>query len=186
MSRYTGPITKKLRRFKLLPESPTETRGRRKSAYGVRLEEKQKLKFIYGVSEKQFRRYFSQAQKNPTNTGIILLQQLELRLDNVVYRLGFAKTRRAARQLVNHGHVLVDDQRVDIPSYRVNVGQTVTLKPQSLENAFVQEQLKGTKPEEFPNWITRKGPVGMIKSLPGADDLRDDIDLQLIIEYYSR
>lgn len=198
MARHIGPVVKKQRRFGLLPDAPgvsgpgagfqgkKQSRPRRKSEYGVRLDEKQKLKFIYGILEKQFRRYFANAQKNPANTGTILLQQLELRLDNLVYRLGFAKTRPAARQLVNHGHVLVDNKKVDVASFQVQEGQIVTLKPSGLEILQVQEMLKETKPESLPTWLTRKGPVGMVKSQPGADDLRVDIDLQHIIEYYSR
>ena len=191
MARYTGAVIKKKKRFGLLAESPVEEKGKRKftkrkSPYGIRLEEKQKLKFIYGLLERQFRRYYNQARKNPSNTGVILMQLLEQRLDNVVYRLGFAATRRAARQLVCHGHIRVNDQKVDIPSYNVQVGDLITLKPKALEFVDVQKVLEETKEENTPGWLARKGPVGTVKSLPGEDDLRSDIDLQLIIEYYSR
>lgn len=189
MARYIGPRTKLKRRFKLLPESPADEgrrRGRRKSDYGIRLEEKQKLKFIYGVLEKQFRRCFAQASQEPRNTGQVLLQLLETRLDNVVYRLGFALTRPQARQLVAHGHVLVDEQKVDVPAYNVRAGQTVTLKPVTLENLSVQEAMQKSSAEDLATWLVRKGPVGKVERLPEGKDLRDDIDLNLIIEYYSR
>lgn len=190
MSRYTGPKKKKMQRFGLLPESPvdlkTTRRRKRKSDYAIRLGEKQKLKFIYGVQEKQFRRYFQKARKDPKNTGHMLLQLLERRLDNVVYRLGFAKTRPFARQLVAHGHILVGDQKINIPSFLVETGVTVTLKPASLEILGIQEALKESKERNLAKWLTRKGPVGMVKSLPQEGDLREDIDTQLIIEYYSR
>lgn len=178
-----------------MPESPQEektkgrTKGKRRrkiSDYGIRLREKQKLKFIYGVLERQFRRYFEKALKNPKDTGKVLLSLLECRLDNVLYRLGFAKTRRQARQLVTHGHVLVDDKKVDIASYNVKKGQIITLKQDSLTIPLVQESLKDNKPEQLAGWLERKGPVGRIKRVPEKDDLRVDIDISLIVEYYSR
>lgn len=189
MSRHTGPTTKYKKRFGLLPESPQEKGGRRrrrKSDYGVRLDEKQKLKFIYDITEKQFRRYFQKASQQPANTGEILLRQLETRLDNVVYRMRFANTRPQARQYVNHGHVLVDGEKVDIPSYNVGVGQMVTLKSQILENPQVEELSGKLEPQDLPGWIERKGPVGRVARLPEEEDLRDDIDINLIIEFYSR
>ncbi len=195
MARYTGPKKKYLKKFGLLPESPQEaktkirTRTRRKrklSEYGIRLQEKQKLKFIYGVLERQFRRYFEKALKNPQDTGKVLLSLLECRLDNVVYRLGFAKTRRQARQLVTHGHVLVDEKKVDIASYNVKKGQIITLKQNSLAIPLVQESLKEVKPEQLASWLERKGPIGRVKKIPEKDDLRVDIDISLIVEYYSR
>ena len=189
MSRYTGPSTKKDRRFGLLPESPTEVKKpyrRRKSNYGIQLEEKQKLRHIYGLQEKQFRRYFRQAQKQPSNTGYVLLQQLECRLDNIVYRLGFVKTRRAARQLVAHGHVRVNDRKVDIPSYLVKIGEVITLTDTARSNVFIKEMIETTKDEQVAEWLKRKSGVGVVESLPVPDQLRQDIDLQLIVEYYSR
>lgn len=189
MSRYTGPRTKYKKRFKLLPESPQEKghrRRRRKSDYGVRLDEKQKLKFIYDITEKQFRRYFKRARQQPADTGETLLRQLEMRLDNVVYRLEFASTRPQARQLVNHGHVLVNGEKVDIPSYNVGVGETVTLKPATLENPQVEELSEKLEAQDLSDWVERKGPVGKVARLPEDKDLRDDIDINLIIEFYSR
>lgn len=192
MSRYTGPVIKKQRRFGLLPESPADQsqrgggRRRRKSDYGIRLEEKQKLKFIYGLQEKQFRRYFAFAQRDPKNTGIVLLQKLETRLDNMIYRIGFSPTRQGARQLVTHGHVLVNDKKVDIPSYNVSEGDVITLKEKSLTMPGVVESLEMSKTDNLPDWVKREGPVGKMDRMPTADDLRDDVDIQLIIEYYSR
>lgn len=188
MARYTGPKKKYLKKFGLLPESPQEPRRRRKkvSDYGIRLREKQKLKFIYGVLERQFHRYFAKALEDPQNTGEVLLRFLECRLDNVLYRLGFAKTRSQSRQLVNHGHVIVDGKKVDIPSYNIKAGQVISLKPKSLEIPLVVESLKETKPKNLPTWLERKGPVGKVKRLPTKEDLRTDIDISLIVEYYSR
>lgn len=186
MARYTGPRKKYEKRFGLLPGVQARAVRRRKSDYGIRLDEKQKLKFIYGVTERQFRRYFEMASRDPANTGEVLLRQLEMRLDNVVYRMGFARTRRQARQLVNHGHVLVDGSKVDIPSYNVKVGQTVTLKATTLENPQVKEYFEKVKQEDLPSWIRRKGPVGKVERLPEGKDLRSDVDVNLIAEFYSR
>lgn len=192
MARYTGPRKKYLKKFGLLPESPQEQKGRPRrrtrkiSDYGIRLREKQKLKFIYGILERQFRRYFKKALADKQNTEEVLLRLLECRLDNVVYRLGFAKTRRQARQLVNHGHITVDDKKVDIPSYNIKANQIITLRPKSLTIPFVHESLKEVKPEKLPSWLERKGPVGKVKKLPEKEDLRTDIDISLIVEYYSR
>lgn len=192
MARYTGPKKKYLKKFGLLPESPQEQKARPRrrtrkiSDYGIRLREKQKLKFIYGILERQFRRYFKKALADKQNTEEVLLRLLECRLDNVVYRLGFAKTRRQARQLVNHGHITVDDKKVDIPSYNIKANQIITLRPKSLTIPFVHESLEEVKPEKLPSWLERKGPVGKVKKLPEKEDLRTDIDISLIVEYYSR
>ena len=199
MARYTGPVVKRQRRFGLLPQlassvtrgpaqggAPGGRRPRRKSEFGVRLEEKQKLKFLYGLQEKQFRRLFTQAKKDPKNTGFVFLQLLEMRLDNVVYRLGMAPTTRAARQLVTHGHILVDGQKLDIPSYTLKPGQTVVLADKSINIPVVVETMNAAKAEEMPAWLDRKGHVGVVKSVPGEGDLKVNVDLQLIIEYYSR
>jgi small subunit ribosomal protein S4 len=189
MARYTGPENKLRRRFGLLAESaPTGKREftKRKSGYGIRLEEKQKLRFLYGVLEKQFRRYFDQARKNPSSTSFVLMSLLERRLDNVVYRLGFTKTRRAARQLVNHGNVLVNNKKVDIPSYSVNVDDVITLNDKALNMVDIQNALESEDTPSIPNWLGRKAHVGVVKSLPTEEEVRTDIDIQLIIEYYSR
>ncbi|MCA9397339.1 30S ribosomal protein S4 [candidate division WWE3 bacterium] len=185
MARYTGPQRKYQRRFNLLPDSVPNTR-RRQSDFSKRLEEKQKLRFIYGLLEKQFRRYYDQALAMEGNTEEYLVQSLETRLDNVIYRLGFARTRQQARQLVSHGHVLVDNQKVDIPSYRVKKGQTITLKPKSLELPDVKANLEESQVTDMPSWLAKKGPVGKIDELPTLDDVQLEVDVSLIIEYYSR
>ena len=190
MARYTGARTKYMRRFNLLPESPQQGRQfgrrRRQSDFGKRLEEKQKLRFIYGLLEKQFRRYYEEALQQKGNTEEHLVRTLESRLDNVVYRLGFARTRPQARQFVTHGHVLVDGKKVDIPSYKVKKGQDVTLKTSSLELPDVRQNLEEGETGEMPKWLARKGPVGKINELPSLDDVQLEVDVSLIIEYYSR
>lgn len=192
MARYTGPQYKKLKRLGMLPEAEVVTTvksgppHKRKSTYGLRIDEKQKLKFTYGILEKQFRRLFDRARRDPLNTGTVLMQLLERRLDNVVYRLGFAKTRSSARQLVNHGHVLVNNKRLDIPSYNVKVQDLITLKPKTQSNAQVTALMDEAKLSDLPSWLDRKGFVGVVKSIPAEDDVQTDVDLQLIIEYYSR
>lgn len=161
-------------------------RGGRLSEYGVRLREKQKLKRLYGMTEKQFKRYVAQAKKSRTETGQALFQFLEGRLDNVVYRLGFTSGRAAARQLVAHGHILVDDQKVDIPSYQVKPEQVISLRLKSLKAHPVATILKKEK-IEIPAWLERKGPAGKMKRLPTRDEVGgEDINERLIVEYYSR
>lgn len=186
MARYTGARKKYLRRFNLLPESPPRRSRRRQSDFGKRLEEKQKLRFIYGLLEKQFRRYYEEALQQEGNTEEHLVRSLETRLDNVVFRLGFARTRSQARQFVTHGHVLVDGKKVDIPSYRVKQGQDITLKQSSLELPDVKMNLEEESVSEMPQWLARKGPIGKINELPTLDDVQLEVDVSLIIEYYSR
>lgn len=161
-------------------------RWKRLSEYGRRLREKQKLKRIYGTTEKQFKKYISRAKKAKTETGQALFQLLESRLDNVVYRLGFAPGRAAARQLVSHGHILVDGQKTDIPSYQVKPGQVVSIRPRSLKVQPLATALK-KKEAEVPDWLQRKGPAGRMKGLPTRDKAGEGIiDERLIVEYYSR
>jgi len=195
MSRYIGATKKLMKRFNLLPEVQVvesrrgrghQHRAKRKTEYGIRLEEKQKLKFIYGVQEKQFRRYFEKAQKTTENTGNVLLATLETRLDNTIYRLGFAPNRASARQLVNHGHVLVNGKKVDIPSYVVSVNDEITLKEKARNLPLVVQSVEENKAEHVPSWLKREGPIGKMVNKPSEDELRQDVDVQLIIEYYSR
>jgi len=155
------------------------------SDFGLQLREKQKVKRIYGVLERQFKRYFEEASKEKGNTGVALLQILESRLDNVVYQLGFAVSRAASRQLVTHGHVRVDDRKVDIPSYNVKIGDIITLsdKAQKLPNVSESLSLRG---DLSPSWLERKGLVGKVVRLPAAEDLEAIAQEQLIVEYYSR
>lgn len=155
------------------------------SDFGLQLREKQKVKRIYGILERQFKRYFEEASKEKGNTGVALLQILESRLDNVVYQLGFAVSRAAARQLVTHGHVRVNDRKVDIPSYNVKIGDLIALsdKAQKLPNVSEALSLRG---DLIPSWLERKGLVGKVVRLPAAEDLESIAQEQLIVEYYSR
>lgn len=199
MARYTGPKDRlsrregtdlfgkglKLTRLTITPgvHGPKGP-GRRPSQYGSQLREKQKVKRLYGVLEKQFRRYIGQAVRLKGNTGEALLFLLERRLDNVVYRLGFSTTRAGARQLVSHGHVRVDDKRVNIPSYQLKVGQTVSLGSKS---AKVPSVTKAQKEEaKLPSWLEKKGPVGRVKAMPTRLDIVEPINEQDIVEFYSR
>ncbi|MDO3651386.1 30S ribosomal protein S4, partial [Nocardia mangyaensis] len=169
MGRYLGPLTKVSRRLGVFiggdldsfqkrnfpPGQHGRVQGRKKlSDYGIRLQEKQKLKFLYGgLRERQFRRYFEEASKKAGNTGTVLLQLLERRLDNVVYRLGFAKTRQQARQLVKHGHFLVNGKKVDIPSYRVDAGDIIEVREKSKKLAIFKENLENRDPRSIPKWL---------------------------------
>ncbi|NHZ71046.1 MAG: 30S ribosomal protein S4 [Proteobacteria bacterium] len=201
MARYTGPRTKVSRRARQLldenkakyfdrrPYPPGQHgRGRiRESQYQIQLREKQKLKFMYGVLEKQFRRYYKNAAKASGITGTNLLVILETRLDNVVYRAGFASTRPQARQLVNHGHFLVNDKKVDIPSYQVRPGDEVTVKERSKEILPIQHAID-TVGRTVPDWL--KAESGDLKITIDTEPARDQIDTeikeQLIVELYSK
>ena len=192
------PIAKKCRKFDISPavmgygnkkstRNPGGNRRKKVSEYGAQLKEKQKVKFVYGVQEKQFHRYFLKASNMKGVTGDNMLRLLEQRLDNVVYRLGLAKTRRMARQIVVHGHIRVNGQKVDIPSYSVKVGDVITLRPRSAEIDMFKALREGTT-VLTPKWLSFDAPnlTGKVEALPA----RDDIDLQLqenmIVEYYSR
>ncbi|NPB05505.1 MAG: 30S ribosomal protein S4 [Aquificae bacterium] len=210
MGRYIGPWVKIDRRFGVVvsgKESAPRILGRRNfppgqhgrkfgrrrriSEYGLRLMEKQKLKFLYGgIREGQFKRYFDEATKAKENTGEVFLQLLERRLDNVVYRLGFAKTRRQARQLVSHGHILVNGRKVTIPSYRVDVGDVIEVKPKSRNIQFIQENLENKDPRSVPPWLEldKQNFRGKVIDLPQnvQEYLEIPINLQYIIEFYSK
>lgn len=206
MARYTGPKNRLARREGIdlglktegtkahanllkrlgVPPGMHGPKGRRKiSDYGEQLREKQRVKRLYGVLERQFRRLYGRARKWRGNTGERLLEFLERRLDNTLYRMGLAPTRAAARQFVSHGHVLVNGATVSIPSYEVAAGQVITLKVKALEIPAVRKILEST-PDQLPEWIERKGPVGKVSRLPFRSDVKDDINEQLIVEYYSR
>jgi small subunit ribosomal protein S4 len=206
MARYTGPKNRLARRegtdlgmktvgskahaslLKRLNVPPGQhgPKGKRKiSGYGIQLREKQKARRIYGILEKQFRNYFEQAMKVPGNTGEALLQHLERRLDNIVYRLALAPTRAAARQYVGHGHILVNNQKVTIPSYEVKISDVITLKPKGLEIPAVKKLLEEKNPH-LPEWLERKGAAGKIITVPTRSQIEADINEQLIVEYYSR
>lgn len=160
-------------------------RARRPSEYGIQLREKQKAKRTYGILEAQFKRYFKKARKVKGATGEALLRMLEQRLDNIVYRLGFSPSRSASRQIVSHGHVLVDGKKVNIPSYQVRVGETISLSPKGLKIKEVEETL-AQKNVIIPSWLERKAAVGRVKKLPERDEIGGEINEQQIVEYYSR
>jgi len=171
------------RRINVPPGGAKQTRPR-KSEYARQLAEKQKVKFMYGVREAQFLRYFDMAQRSREPAGRALLQILERRLDNAVYRIGFARTRLMARHLVSYGHVLVDGHRVDKPSYLVSPGEIVTLTPAALRIPDVQDELKAHRPPL--SWLVREDSTGRITAIPGRDEIGMDIDESLIVEFYSR
>lgn len=158
--------------------------GRRLSDYGVQLREKQKLKRLYGISERQLKRYFDQALERKEDTGEVLLRLLETRLDNVVYRLGFVSSRSMARQLISHGHTLVNGKKVDIPSFNVRPGQTMTLSSKALGLDFVKKSL--AEKGKLPEWLEKKAAVGRLARFPERAEMEADIDENLIVEFYSR
>lgn len=174
-----------LRKLAIPPGIHGQKRVRRMSDYGIQLRAKQKAKRIYGLLEKQFRRYYVQAAKHKGATGTTLLKLLETRLDNVVYRLGLAPTRASARQLVSHGHVLVDGKKLSIPSSQVKVGSQVTLDSKAFEIPSIKK-LSVNKSINIPAWLVKKGPVGKVERAPQESDFTEDINEQLIVEYYSR
>lgn len=163
---------------------PKGSRGKT-SDYKMQLKEKQKVKWIYGVLEKQFRSYYNEARKDPKATGTKMLQLLEFRLDNVIYRLGFAPTRAAARQFITHGHVMVNSKKLDIPSYQVRINETVSINTKIADNPDVKKGLEDKK-VILPKWLDRKALVGKIVREPERDEIEGDIAEQLIVEYYSR
>lgn len=200
MARYTGPKRRLSRREGLAlfakdakalerkgavpPGQHGLGRRRRISEYGVQLREKQKAKRIFGLLEKQFKRYFEEASKVRGATGLALLQTLETRLDNVVYRLNFAKSRAGARQLVSHGHIKVDGKKVNIPSFQVGKDKTIEISAQMRDNTQVKKSLE--EAETLPEWLDRKATVGKVLRIPEREEMEQSIDEQLIVEYYSR
>lgn len=199
MARYTGPKDRlsrregfdlfgagaKLTRLVVPPGMHGQRRIRRLSEYGRQLREKQKVRRIYGILERQFARYTERAIRTKGNTGKALLELLERRLDNTVFRLGFAPTRAGARQLVSHGHLKVDDKRVNIPSYEVKVGEVIILSKKAQEIPPVRELIENSNLNP-PGWLERKGGVGRVVRLPKREDLQEPISEADVIEYYSR
>ena len=200
MARYLGPTYKKSRRFGFSilengkelskrPYAPGEhgqDRRKKLSNYGVQLQEKQKVKFMYGLSEKQMERTFEKAVKMKGVNGENLLKLLESRLDNLVYRIGFATTRKGARQLVNHGHVTVNGKRVDIPSYQVKPGDVISLMENDKEMAIVKSSLESLHNRvEYISYDDKKMEATYVR-MPERSELNADIDEALIIEYYNR
>ncbi|MCC8159844.1 MAG: 30S ribosomal protein S4 [Firmicutes bacterium] len=163
--------------------------GRRKqSEYGLQLNEKQKVKFIYGVLEKQFRKYYVMATKRQGITGEMLLQILESRLDNVVFRLGLANTRREARQLVNHGHITVNGQKVDIPSYLVKTGDVVSVREKSKNSVRIKEIVETNANRVVPKWLSmdKNTLTGKVITLATREDIDYEVEEHLIVELYSK
>ena len=175
----------KLTRLNVPPGIHGAKGTRMPSQYGRQLREKQKVKRIYGVFERQFRNYVTQAFKTKGNTGERLLSLLERRLDNVVYRLGFAPSRPAARQLVSHRHVLVNGKRLNIPSYEVKLGDSITISAKAQEIASIKKKIE-EKDVTIPEWLNRKAIVGLVKRVPSAEDVTEPISTQDVVEFYSR
>jgi small subunit ribosomal protein S4 len=201
MSRYTGPSWKQSRRLGVSLTGTGKEIARRNyvpgqhgpnnrsklSEYGLQLAEKQKLRFTYGISERQFRNLFVQATKIKEGTlGFNFMVLLERRLDNVVYRLGLATTRRQARQFVNHGHILVNGSRVDIPSYRVNTGDVISVREKSLKVPAILEAVEATLGR--PSFITFDADKleGTLTRLPERDEINPEINEALVVEYYNK
>ena len=175
--------------YSSMKESIRQPKRRRKeSEYGMQLREKQKAKFIYGVLEKQFRGYFNKAKRQPGITGENLMRILESRLDNVVFRLGFARTRKEARQTVSHGHITVNGKRVDIPSYRVRPGDVVAVADKAKEMLVIKSALVSNERMQVPAWleVDIEKLQGNVLSLPNRDQIDLDINEQLIVELYSK
>ena len=163
--------------------------GRKKqSEYGLQLNEKQKVKFIYGVREKQFRKYYVMATKKQGITGEMLLQILESRLDNVVFRLGLANTRREARQIVNHGHITVNGQKVDIPSYLVKPGDVIAVREKSKNSVRIKEIVETNANRVVPKWLSmdKNTLTGKVITLAARDDIDYEVEEHLIVELYSK
>jgi ribosomal protein S4, bacterial/organelle type len=170
---------------------PPGQHGRRRSkvlGYGLQLREKQKVKRIYGLLEKQFRLYFKEAERRPGITGEILLRQLELRLDNVVYSLGFASSRAQARQLVRHGHTEVNGKKLNIPSYQVRKGDSVQVREKSRKNEQIRQAVETASGRGIPAWLQLNADqfLGSVVDLPKREDIRLPIQEQLIVELYSK
>ncbi len=211
MARYTGPKLKLARRegcdlnlksarrsfaSKVSKGTDTITKpgqhgkisGARQSDYGNQLREKQKMKRIYGVLERQFRRYYAEAERMKGNTGDLLIALLESRLDNVVYRMGFGSTRAEARQLVSHCAILVNGNKVNIPSYRVKAGDVISVREKSQKQARIADALELAAQIGFPAWVSvdAKKFEGTFKAVPARDEVAQDINESLVVEYYSR
>jgi small subunit ribosomal protein S4 len=209
MARYSGPVCRLCRRegMKLFlkgercytekcaiekrnfaPGQHGKTRKQKLAGYGIQLREKQKVKRIYGVLEDQFRRYFEAAERQRGITGETLLQLLERRFDNVIYRLGLATSRAQARQLVRHGHFVVNGKKVDIPSYSLRAGDVVAVKASSQKNPTIAHAIEEVKGRGIPGWLTFDAgeQAGKIMSLPTREQINLPVQEQLIVELYSK
>lgn len=200
MARYTGPVYKKSRRlgFSILengkelakrpyaPGAHGNDKRRKSSEYGIQLAEKQKVRLMYGLNEKQFHKLFDKASKMEGPAGHNLLVLLESRLDNVVYRLGLANTRKAARQVVNHGHITVNGVKVDIPSYQVKVGDVVAVKENSLDHPAIKAAVEACMSRPAFVEFDQKTMSGKLVRIPDRSELNAEINETLIVEYYNR
>ena len=202
MSRYTGPTTRINRRFSQAIFAPTKAferkphlpgqhgpRLRRKlSDYAIGLNEKQKLRYMYGMTEKQFRLTFERAKSKRGVTGEIFLQMLECRLDNVVYRLGLAKSRAAARQFVGHGHIVVNGKKTDIASFSVKEGDEIEVRERTSSRQLATQSLEGSQARIVPEWLNLNidSLKATVNRIPSVDETEQSINVQLIVEYYSR
>lgn len=203
MARYTGPRVRISRRFGLPifgPSKYLERRSyppgvhgpkksrRKQSDYGIGLAEKQKLRYQYGLMERQFRRMFEKALKKRGVTGETLLQLLETRLDNVVFRMGFATTRPSARQMVNHGHIRVNGRKVSSPSFNVKTGDVIDIHDTAATRQLATKSLESSQIRPVPDWISfnREALRGQIVRIPSRDDIQPIVNEQLIVEFYSR
>ncbi|MCP4336791.1 MAG: 30S ribosomal protein S4 [Mycoplasma sp.] len=202
MARYTGPSFKKSRRygFSILENNKEFTKGKQRqtapgqhgsnrrsrlSDYGLHLHEKQKVRFMYGINERQFRNTFQKSSKLKGVAGINFLQMLETRLDNIIFRIGLATTRRQARQFVNHGHFTLNDKKADIPSIQVSIGDKITLKEKSRKNKQIVDAIKK---QNVASWITydKASWTATLDRLPERKELNKEINEALIVEYYSK
>lgn len=200
MARYTGPAYKKSRRlgFSTLengkelakrpyaPGAHGQDRRRKLSEYGIQMQEKQKVRILYGLNEKQFHKVFDKASKMHGIAGENLLILLESRLDNMVYRLGMARTRRSARQIVNHGHILVNGKKVDIPSYTTKVGDIISVKENSLNHPAILDSIEQKRTVPAYIEMDEKKLSGKFVRLPERSELNPEINEQLIVEFYNR
>ena len=198
MAKNTQPVLKRCRTLGVSPaamgyskqsnRNPGGKRRTKKSEYGTQLTEKQKVKFVYGILEKQFRMYYEKAERMNGNTGEILLSLVERRLDNVVYRLGFASTRREARQLVNHGHYTVNGKSVNIPSYLIDVNDVIAVSEKSSSNNRFKKMKEDDAFVAAPKWLERdkNNLTGKVIALPARDDIDFEIAENLIVELYSK
>ena len=198
MAKNMQPVLKRCRTLGVSPaamgysktsnKNPGGQRRAKKSEYATQLTEKQKVKFVYGIQEKQFRNYYEKAARMPGNTGDNLLTLVERRLDNVVYRLGFANSRRQARQLVNHGHFTVNGHRVNVPSYLVKEGDVVAVCEKSVSNNFFKALKEADAFVAAPKWLDRDKNTltGKVVAMPTQADIDFDIAVHLIVELYSK
>lgn len=209
MARYTGPVCRLCRRemTKLFlkgercfsskcalerrsypPGQHGPGRQKKLSQYGIQLREKQKLRRIYGVNERQFRTYFKKAAAQPGVSGENFLRILERRLDNIVYRLGFAASRAAARQLVAHGNIAVNGRKLNIPSYLVRAGDEVEIRERHVNNVFIQEAVQRARIRQVPAWMSldEKDPKGKVNHFPSRSEIDSQVNEQLIVEFYSK